>query len=458
MAKSTTLRSEILSLLAKPTYQPMDAVEMSKALNLSGGERSKLRGELGSMEADGEIARIRKDRYVIPEDANLVSGSIQFHHGGNAHVLNEKKDQADVFISQANAGTAMHGDTVVVRLVHEGIRQRPDSQRLEGRVIRILQRANDTVVGTLQSTPKFFYVVPDDARFPHDVYVAPGARPMGRTPQIGDKVVVKLAPWENRHVNPEGEIIELLGAASDPGVDMLSIVRKYNLQEQFPDAVVQEAERISEQIPAAEIARREDLRNRMVITIDPDDAKDFDDAIDVERTATGWKLGVHIADVSHYVQPGSALDREARERGNSTYLADRVIPMLPERLSNGICSLKPKVDRLTTSAFIDFDRNGKIRSARFARTVICSAARLTYRQAYAVLNDLPVPPTPNYERGGKVHLDSKPVPMEVSAQLRERVKIAWELAGLLRKNRFAAGSLDLDFPEVKVCSMTRARP
>ncbi|MES2571593.1 MAG: ribonuclease R, partial [Verrucomicrobiota bacterium] len=312
-------------------------------------------------------------------------------------------------------------------------------------------QANSTVVGTLQQTRKFFYVIPDDARFPQDIYVRPGIALMQRTPEAGDKVVVKLDPWENRHVNPEGEIIELLGAATEPGIDMLSIIRKYNLPQEFPEAVVREAEQISEQVPEEEIARREDLRGKMIITIDPDDAKDFDDAIDVERTeAGGWKLGVHIADVSHYVRPGSMLDKEARARGNSTYLADRVIPMLPERLSNGVCSLKPRVDRLTTSAFIEFDRDGKIKTARFAKSVIHSAARLTYRQAFAILNNEPVPPTPNYERGGKVHLSSKPVPLEVTPELRERLHVAWELASLLRKNRFAQGSLDLDFPEVKV--------
>jgi ribonuclease R len=280
-----------------------------------------------------------------------------------------------------------------------------------------------------------------------NIYVKP---PAANGARVGDKVVVKFEEWESRHVNPEGEIIEVLGPASAPGVDMLSIIRKHNLPMDFPEAVEREAERIPERVDPAEIARREDLREKFVITIDPDDAKDFDDAIDVERTAHGWKLGVHIADVSHYVRPGNALDKEAKKRGNSTYLADRVIPMLPERLSNGICSLKPGVERLTMSAFIEFDRQGRVRHATFGRSVIRSAARLTYRQAFAILEDRPAPPTPNYERGGKVLLSASPTPLEVTPELRERVKVAWELASLLRKNRFANGSLDLDFPEVKV--------
>jgi ribonuclease R len=443
--KSHPLRDRILQLLRAPNYRPLDQIEMSKALRWPGEKRVEFRGVLDALERDGEIARIRKDRYILPETADLITGTLQVHLNGNAHLINEKKGQPDLFIGEPNMGTAMNGDKVVARLMHEGREQRRASDKLEGRVIRILERVNDTVVGTLQrSKQSFFYVIPDDPRLQHDVYVQAGAA------HIGDKVVVKLEAWESRHVNPEGRIVEVLGPAHAPGIDMLSIIRKYQLAETFPDEVLREAERISETVPPEEIARREDIRHMPVVTIDPDDAKDFDDAIHVERTAGGWRLGVHIADVSHYVQPGTALDTEARKRGNSTYLADRVVPMLPERLSNGICSLKGGVDRLTFSAFIDFDAQGKICSARFARTVIRSAARMTYRQAFAILKDEPVPPTPNHERGGKVHLAAAPVPLNVTPKLRERVHVAWELASLLRKNRFAAGSLDLDFPEVKV--------
>ena len=447
-------------------------MELSKALKWPSDQRAELRDVLRKMESAGEIARIRKDRYVLPETADLITGTLQVHAGGNAHLVSEAGGQRDVFVSAVNLGTAMNGDRVVARLMHEGREQRKDAQS-EARVIRILERANTTVVGILKASKNFFYVIPDDPRLQHDISVRfpPGVQPpqvelegRGRKahkpgapreetvagPQLGDKVVVRLDEWESRHVNPEGEIIETLGPADAPGVDMLSIVRKYDLPIDFPEAVVGEAERISEEIEEGEIAKREDLRRGFVVTIDPDDAKDFDDAIDVERTSNGWRLGVHIADVSHYVRPGNGLDREAKKRGNSTYLADRVIPMLPERLSNGICSLRPGVDRLTVSAFIEFDERGKMRQTRFARTVIRSAARLTYRQALAILENRPVPPTPNYERGGKVLLSARPTPLEVTPKLREAISQAWTLASLLRKNRFAAGSLDLDFPEVKV--------
>jgi ribonuclease R len=421
------LRTSLLRLMELPDYRPLDKVDLAKALRWPTARRAELRKTLDLLEREGAIARIRKNRYIVPEKADLLTGVIQVHLNGNAHVLSGKRGVPDVFIPAAHIGTAMHGDKVVARIMHEGVAQRRGPQR-EGRVIRILERAHETIVGTLQSTKNFFFVIPDDPRLAHNVYVRPSETiaTAGRPPRAGDKVVVKLEPWESRHVIPEGAIVEVLGPASAPGVDMLSIVRKHALPLEFPAAVLREAEKIPERVNEEEMARREDLRAMPVVTIDPDDAKDFDDAIHVERTGDGWLLGVHIADVSHYVRPGGALDREARRRGNSTYLADRVIPMLPERLSNGICSLKPNVDRLTFSAFITFSNAGKIKAARFARSVIRSAARLTYREAFAILERPPATP------------------------IAERVHIAWELASLLRRNRFNAGSLDLDFPEVKV--------
>jgi ribonuclease R len=320
----------------------------------------------------------------------------------------------------------MHGDRVVARISRDTPHDRIKGRR-EGRVIRILERAHDTIVGTLQRSRNFYYVVPDDPRFVHDIYVHPERdQQPGTSANVGDKVVVRLEPWESRHVNPEGEIIEVLGPASAPGIDMLSIIRKFHLPAEFPKDVLDQADQISERIDAPQLEGREDLRNDFIVTIDPDDARDFDDAIQVENTNSGWRLGVHIADVAAYVEAGSALDREARGRGNSVYLPDRVIPMLPERLSNGVCSLNPGVDRLTHSVFIHFDKHGVVKGARFGRSVIRSAHRLTYKQAYAILT------SPSRDRLG------------------ERLHVAWELAALLRRKRFEQGALDLDFPEVRV--------
>ena len=385
---------------------------------------------LRQLEQSGEIARIRKNRYVLPSEADLVTGKLHVHQAGYAFLIREKPGEQDLFIAAQNTGTAMHGDKVVARISRDErpSRTRDGQDRMEGRIIRILERAHDSLVGTLEQSKNFFFVVPDDPRIVHNVYVQiPPQPPLPTRPARGDKVVVRLEPWESRHVNPEGQIIEVLGPSSAPGVDMLSIIRKYHLPTEFPRDVLEEAQTIPETVDEEMFEGREDLRGQFIVTIDPDDARDFDDAINVERIpGGGWRLGVHIADVAAYVKPGAALDREAYKRGNSVYLPDRVIPMLPERLSNGVCSLKPGVNRLTHSVFIEFTRDGRTKSCRFARTVIRSARRLTYREAYAILKVAP------------------------NDQLSERLHVAWELASLLRRRRFEQGSLDLDFPEVKV--------
>jgi ribonuclease R len=428
------IREQILGLLARKDYRPLDRIDIARRLGLTAPERVALRKSLRELERAGEIARIRKNRYVLPAEADLVTGKLSIHQAGYGFLAPEMRDGADVFIAAENIGTAMHGDRVVARISRDEPYRRIKGRR-EGRVIRILERAHDTIVGTLQRSRNFYYVVPDDPRIVHDVYVRSAEdRPSQIAATVGDKVVVRLEAWESRHVNPEGEIIEVLGPASAPGIDMLSIIRKYHLPTEFPRDVLDQVKGIPETVDARQSEGREDLRGEFIVTIDPDDARDFDDAINVEKTGSGWRLGVHIADVAAYVEPNSPLDREARRRGNSVYLPDRVIPMLPERLSNGVCSLKPGVDRLTHSVFIHFDKRGSAKSARFTRSVIRSAHRLTYKQAYGILN---APPTD---------------------QLGERLHLAWELAAVLRKKRFEHGSLDLDFPEVKVWVDKDGRP
>ncbi|HUE62340.1 MAG TPA: ribonuclease R [Chthoniobacterales bacterium] len=431
-----TIREKLLALVRAPDYRPRDRDEIARALGLQGRDRVEVRKTLHELEHSGEIVRIRKNRYVLPSEADLVTGKLSIHQAGYGFLVPEKAGEPDIFIAAENTGTAMNGDRVVARISRDVPPRRAKvragqaaQHRSEGRVIRILERARDTIVGTLQQSRNFYYVVPDDPRLVHDVYVqVPPRAKLPKTPTRDDKVVVRLEAWESRHVNPEGEIIEVLGAATAPGIDMLSIVRKYDLPTAFPKSVLDEANRIPQSVEQKLIQGREDLRNQFIVTIDPNDARDFDDAINVEKidNTGGWRLGVHIADVSAYVTPDSALDREARRRGNSVYLPDRVIPMLPERLSNGVCSLNPDVDRLTHSVFIEFDKNGRAKNAGFARSVIRSAKRLTYKEAYAILQA---------KRNG---------------ELSRRLHTAWELASLLRRKRFEQGSLDLDFPEVKV--------
>src|SRR5262249_29680527 len=439
MVNGLKIREQILALLSRKDYRPLNKIEIARKIGASGRARVALRRTLRELERAGEIARIRKDRYILPAEADLETGRLSLHQVGYGFLSPEKPGEPDVFIAAENIGTGMHGDRVVARISRDAPSGRIKGRR-EGRVIRVLERAHDTIVGTLQRSRNFYYVVPDDPRFVHDIYVRPvTAIQADRLPEtaatIGDKVVVRLDAWESRHVNPEGEIIEVLGPASAPGVDVLSIIRKYHLPTEFSSDVLEQAERIPETVGAQQIAGREDLRNQFIITIDPDDARDFDDAIQAEKLANGgWQLGVHIADVAAYVATGSALEREARRRGNSVYLPDRVIPMLPERLSDGVCSLKPEVDRLTHSVFIQFDKRGVAKNARFARSVIRSAHRLTYKQAYSILMS-----PPRDELGQRLHL-------------------AWELAALLRRKRFEHGALDLDFPEVKVWVDTNGKP
>ncbi len=315
---------------------------------------------------------------------------------------------------------ALHGDTV-------------EAKRTTGdraRVTRVIERARTSFVGVYQVDNGEKIMVPDDPKISFNFRIRTGGPALSRPPRVGDKVVLKMDEWTDPNVQPSGQLIELLGTVTDAGVDMLSVIRAHDLATDFPPECTAEADAFPERLPEEEIARREDCRRQFVLTIDPDDAKDHDDAIAVERTKDGWLLSIHIADVAHYVRPGSALDVEAKKRGNSTYLADRTIPMLPFRLSADLCSLRAGVERFAHTVFLDLTPHGRVRGARFARTVILVHSRLTYRQAMAMINGETVP--------GFV------------PEVPENVRLSWELAKMMRAHRFAEGSLDLDFPEIKV--------
>src|SRR5260370_10360020 len=276
------IREQILALLGSPDYRPLDKSELAKALRRKSGVRMGLNQALRDLERAGEIARVRKNRYVLPPAADLVTGKLHIHQAGYGFLISEKPGEPDIFIAAENTGTAMHGDRVVARMSRDDPYGRIKGRR-EGRVIRILERAHDTVVGTLQRSRNCYYVVPDDPRIVHDVYVGQvsnspqdkSARvdlPLATSkvaPQVGDKVVVRLEAWESRHVNPEGEIIEVLGPASAPGIDMLSIIRKYHLPTEFPRDVLEQAKGIPETIDARQLEGREDWRVEFIVTIDP---------------------------------------------------------------------------------------------------------------------------------------------------------------------------------------------
>ena len=357
----------------------------------------------------------------------MIPGRIRMNRQGKGFLQPDDPGLKEIVIPESATSTALHEDRVLVRRDVRPKGLRPDvPPPATGSVVRILERQRKHFVGTLQRGRQFLFVIPDDPRMPHDFYV-PEPRDVGRPARVGDKVVVELRAWESRHTNPEGEVIEVLGAPDEEGVDMLSVLRQYNLSLHFPKKVLQEARAHGTTVQPADLSGREDCRKHRVITIDPDDAKDFDDAICLEKASAGqWKLWVHIADVSHYVSPGTALDDEARRRGNSTYLVDRVIPMLPEALSNELCSLKPRVDRLTKCVEFLLAGDGRVLKTRFYPAVIHSQRRFSYREVLELLQGKPADP------------------------IERMLHDANQLAQRIRRQRFKAGSLELDFPERKI--------
>lgn len=441
--ESIRLKARIQHLLAAPRGEPLRISEIIERLRIPPGERDGVRRAVDALIQEGRIVRVRGDRLLLPSQADLVTGRIEMNERGFGFVVPEpaadRSPEGDVFIPAEDTGTALHGDRVVARLYAEA-RGAPGGPRHRGRVIRILARANARVLGVLQRGPRFHYVVPDDPRLGRDIYVNL-QKSLARA-KVGDRVMVRLDEWTNRHANPEGVIVETIGASDDPRLDSLAVLRKYGLRPEFSEKAVRQADGMPERVFPEEIARRTDWRRETVLTVDPDDARDHDDALSLKRLAGGrWLAGVHIADVSYYIKTGSALDREARRRGNSVYLPDRVVPMLPPRLSNGICSLVAGEDRLAFSVFFEMDADARVLGRRFELTAIRSAARLTYRQALAVLDPKKAEPAAS-------------LPEEIAGLIRDLGK----LAAKLRARRFAEGALDLDFPEIKVRCDARGVP
>lgn len=428
------MEEQVLRLLGQKDYVPANVPELLRQLKLSPNRQQELQRLLRELERSGRIARTKGNRYIQSREADLIPGRIRINRQGKGFLQPDDPGLKEIMIPEDATSTALHEDRVLVRRDVRAKGLRPERLEQEtGAVIRILERKRTQIVGTLQRGRQFLYVIPDDPRMPHDIYVPP-PRDVGRPANVGDKVVVELREWESRHTNPEGEIIEVLGAPDEEGVDMLSVLRQYNLPLHFPKNVLQEARAIGTNVQPGELAGREDCREHAVVTIDPDDAKDFDDAICLQRISHDqWKLWVHIADVSHYVKPGTALDDEARKRGNSTYLVDRVIPMLPEALSNELCSLKPNEDRLTKCVEFLVSNDGRVLSTRFYSAAIHSQRRFTYKEVLAILQGQP------------------------NDSIERMLHEAQELAQKLRRARFKAGSLDLDFPEMKIRLDERGR-
>ncbi len=418
MKKDTVIR-----LIRSKKNRPLTREDIARQLRLLPSRRPELDRMLGQLEAEGSVIRVKGGRYAVPKELGLVVGRLEVNPRGFGFVIPEKDQGGDIYIHGENMNRALDGDTVLVRL-------EPGRRRRSGAVVRVVERGRGEIVGTLESAGSLFYLVPDNPSLIQDIYIdragLKGAQP-------GEKVTVRITGWPSKHLNPAGEVVEVLGKAGVPRVDTLSAVRQYGLREDYPEAVLEEAGRARPGVPETELAGRADLRNLVLFTVDPDDARDFDDAVSIERKKNGETvLGVHIADVSHYVPAGSALDREARLRGTSVYLPARALHMLPPRLATEVCSLQPGEDRPAQSVFLTFTPDGDRKEYRFVRSVIRSRRRFTYGEVRAIL------------------LEKNPERRKEAGELAGLLDDMSSLAGKLRARRFARGAFDLDLPESRI--------
>lgn len=463
------IRKDLLDFMKSKSYTPLTLPQIATALGLSRKACAPLRKAMDSLIADGTAAKVKGDRYGLSGDLNLLAGTIAFRQRGGAFLDVPGSDER-IEIRPEDTGVALNSDKVLARLLPDSFKPRRGRNGRRdwnaanygekvryAKVIRILERANSKVVGTLRRSYSFWHVVPDDPKFFYDVIVSdPAKSGVVPPPKENDKVVVRLNEWVQKHMNPTGEIVENLGESHTPMAEYRSILVKYDLSETFPEDVEKCADSVPSEVSARDISGRFDARSIPTITIDPEDAKDFDDAISLRPAEGGnYEVGVHIADVSKYVKLSSPLDREAAKRGNSTYLVGTVIPMLPFKLSNGICSLVEDEDRLVKSVFLTVSPNGNILGAHFANSVIRSSKRLSYEQAHALitLDNLgeaaAVRPPENYETAfsGKDLTELSP---ESLAALQKMVRTLWGIASGMRQRRMKEGSLDLNMPEFKI--------
>lgn len=413
---------DLLSGLGKP----VSVRDLARRLELDAAGRRELKTLLRRLLGEGALVKLRGARVGLPSRMNLVAGRLSCSPAGFGFVVSDspRTDKATVFVAAAGMSEALHGDRVVVRI------ERQASRGPEGRIIRVLERANQRIVGRYEDDGRFGgHLVPFDRRVLHEVFVPRGEEGGARP---GEMVTVEVTRPPGASRNPIGRVVEVLGSLAEPGVDLKVIRARHNLRDAFPDDVLAEATRVAQPVSAAEAAARTDFRAWPAFTIDPETARDHDDALAIEhRPAGGWRLAVHIADVAHYVAEGGALDREAYLRGTSVYFPGSVLPMLPHALSSDVCSLIEGQDRLTQSVLIDFAADGRVVRTAFHDGVMRSAAKLSYRQAQAILD------------GGE---DER----RAFSTLVPALEAMRELARLLRRRRSERGALDLDLPEPRL--------
>ncbi|MDC0802280.1 MULTISPECIES: ribonuclease R [Clostridium] len=420
------IKDTLLEFMREEAYRPMDIQELVSVFDINPDEYRAFKKTLKTMEKEGLIFRTKKDKFALPERLGLITGKLQAHAKGFGFLIPEIEGEKDVFIPSSFINGAMNGDRILVQITRED----KNGKKREGEVIQVLERANTKIIGVYEDSKNFGFVIAEDTRISQDIFISKKDRNGAKD---GDVVVVEITKWPEKRRSPEGVVKEVLGQKGDKGLDILTIIKKYGLPEEFPPKVQAFASGIDEEIPLKEYKRRKDLRDVRMVTIDGEDAKDLDDAVSIERLDNGrYRLGVHIADVSHYVREKNPLDKEALKRGTSVYLIDRVIPMLPKKLSNGICSLNPKVDRLTLSCIMDIDSSGKVLEHEIVESVIRTNERMTYTDVTKILKDNDPELSKRYE------------------YLLDDFKAMEELCNILYKKRTKRGAIDFEFEESKI--------
>ena len=420
----------IYELICDELYVPMKIREMAILLSVPKEKRQELQEVLDALIAEGKIEVSKKGKYTKAE-GNYITGTFTSHQRGYGFVTIEGEEE-DIFIPAEDTGGAFHKDVVQIT-----VSSAVTGRRREGKVVKILSHGITQVVGTYENSKNFGFVVPDDPKINKDIFV-PRERSKGAV--SGHKVVAEITDYGKKDRKPEGKVVEILGHINDPGTDIISLVRAFALPVEFPTKVLNQAERVAKEVSTADMAGRMDIRDLLTVPIDGEDAKDLDDAITLSKEGDIYKLGVHIADVTNYVQEYSTLDEEAKERGTSVYLVDRVIPMLPHTLSNGICSLNQGEDRLALSCMMDIDAKGRVVGHKIAETVVCVDRRMSYTAVKKILEDKDEKTIEEYQDF---------VPM---------FGLMKELAAILRKKRMQRGSIDFDFPETKILLDDKGHP
>lgn len=429
------LKEVILNFMKEEAYKPMEIPEIAKIFNINKNEYKSFKKAIKTMEKEGLLARDESDKLGLAQRMGVITGKIEIHDRGFGFLIPDIEGIKDLFIAKTNLMGSMNGDRVVAKIIKEG----RNGKRTEGIIINIVERVNKNIVGIYEDNKSFGFVLPEDKRIQNDIFISKKDRNGAKKGQI---VMVEITRWpDGKRKNPEGKVVEILGRPGDKGIDIDIIIRKYNLPEDFPPSVLNSALDIEDFITEDEIKGRLDLRNIKMVTIDGEDAKDLDDAVSIERLENGnFKLGVHIADVTHYVKERSVIDKEAFKRATSVYLIDRVIPMLPKKLSNGICSLNPKVDRLTLSCIMEVNRQGKVVNNTIAQSVIKTNERMTYTDVTKILRDNDAELIERYK------------------DLVDDFKAMEELCKILRKKRLDRGAIDFDFEECKIILDEKGKP